>query len=231
MPASQTTGSRPRRSALASDSRSVTGRGGASAQRPRRRRGRDRGRAALRCRTAATDADSHVERRRSRLSRRPRVDDDWSTHSDRVTRLRTRCCSSSRRSSDEIRRSAWGPATWPGPARCRWARRRAADMSSRSSATRRWTTVSCPPPTYQIVSPTYFETIDVPVVAGRPFDNRDNRGSAAVCMVNEAFVRKHLGGRSPIGMRIAVPLESQPQSAARRARDCRRRTASQGASG
>ncbi len=45
-----------------------------TAQRPCRRRGRDRGRAALRCRTAATDADQRRERR-SRLPRRSRVDD------------------------------------------------------------------------------------------------------------------------------------------------------------
>ena len=66
---------------------------------------------------------------------------------------------------------------------------------------------------FQIVSPAYFETLDLPVLAGRPFSDRDNRGSAAVCIVNEAFVRKHLRGRSPIGMRVAVRPTAQPQSA------------------
>jgi putative ABC transport system permease protein len=57
---------------------------------------------------------------------------------------------------------------------------------------------------YQIVSPTYFGTLELPIVAGRAFDERDTRDSAPVCMVNEAFVRRHLGGRSPLGMRVAL---------------------------
>jgi putative ABC transport system permease protein len=67
---------------------------------------------------------------------------------------------------------------------------------------------------FQIVSPSYFATLDLPVVAGRPFTDRDTRGSVAVCVVNEAFVRKHLQGRSPIGVRVAVRPTAQPQSAA-----------------
>jgi putative ABC transport system permease protein len=57
---------------------------------------------------------------------------------------------------------------------------------------------------YQIVSPTYFRTLDLPVVAGRGFDERDTRDRVPVCIVNEAFVRGHLQGRSPIGLRVAV---------------------------
>jgi len=54
---------------------------------------------------------------------------------------------------------------------------------------------------YQVVSGSYFSTIDLPIVAGRAFDSRDRRDSAKVCIVNEAFART-LGGRSPIGMRV-----------------------------
>ena len=56
----------------------------------------------------------------------------------------------------------------------------------------------------QIVSATYFNTLDLPVVAGRAFDPRDTRTAVPVCMVSEAFVRSHLQGRSPIGARIAL---------------------------
>src|SRR6185503_7950094 len=52
---------------------------------------------------------------------------------------------------------------------------------------------------YQIVSPAYFRTLDLPVVAGRGFDDRDRRDGVPVCIVNEAFVRGYLHGRSPIG--------------------------------
>jgi putative ABC transport system permease protein len=65
---------------------------------------------------------------------------------------------------------------------------------------------------YQIVSPTYFTTLDLPVVAGRGFDDRDAPGSVQVCMVNEAFVRGYLQGRSPIGLRVAIRPTASAQA-------------------
>ncbi len=63
---------------------------------------------------------------------------------------------------------------------------------------------------YQVVSPGYFRTLDLPLVAGRGFDKRDTGDSTPVCIVNEAFVRGYLNGRSPIGMRVAVrPTSAQ----------------------
>jgi putative ABC transport system permease protein len=61
---------------------------------------------------------------------------------------------------------------------------------------------------YQIVSPTYFSTLDLPVVDGRAFTDADAADSTLVCIVNEAFVRRHLQGRSVIGQRIAVRAPS-----------------------
>jgi putative ABC transport system permease protein len=57
---------------------------------------------------------------------------------------------------------------------------------------------------YQIVSPAYFSTLEIPIVAGRAFDDRDVPGNVPVCIVNEAFVRDHLQGRSPVGVKIAI---------------------------
>ncbi|HVR42349.1 MAG TPA: ABC transporter permease [Thermoanaerobaculia bacterium] len=57
---------------------------------------------------------------------------------------------------------------------------------------------------YQIVSDGYFRALDLPIVAGRAFDARDRAGSLPVAIVNEAFVRKHLRGRSPAGSRISI---------------------------
>ncbi len=57
---------------------------------------------------------------------------------------------------------------------------------------------------YQIVSPAYLRTVGVPVVDGRAFDERDARDAPLVAMVNEAFVRRHLGGRSPIGTKLSL---------------------------
>lgn len=57
---------------------------------------------------------------------------------------------------------------------------------------------------YQIVSPSYLPALDVPLVAGRGFDDGDRADSVPVGIVNEAFVRTHLQGIPPIGARIAI---------------------------
>jgi len=55
---------------------------------------------------------------------------------------------------------------------------------------------------FQTADAGYFDTIDLPIVTGRGFTDRDTGDSPKVCIVNEAFVRRYLGGRDPIGMRI-----------------------------
>jgi putative ABC transport system permease protein len=60
------------------------------------------------------------------------------------------------------------------------------------------------PAQYQTVSPSYFQTVDLPIINGRGFANSDTAESLPVCIVNEAFVRGHLQGRNPIGMRVAL---------------------------
>jgi len=61
---------------------------------------------------------------------------------------------------------------------------------------------------YQIVSASYFNTLDLPIVTGRAFNDGDTAGGTLVCIVNEAFARRHLQGRSVIGGRIAVRAPS-----------------------
>jgi putative ABC transport system permease protein len=58
---------------------------------------------------------------------------------------------------------------------------------------------------YMLVSPGYLAALDVPVLAGRMFDERDSASATPVCLVSADFVRKHLNGRPPIGVRVAVP--------------------------
>jgi putative ABC transport system permease protein len=64
---------------------------------------------------------------------------------------------------------------------------------------------------FQIVSPAYFDTLDLPIVAGRAFTDRDTSKSPPVCIVNEGFARRHLRGRSPVGLQIAVRSAASPQ--------------------
>jgi putative ABC transport system permease protein len=67
-----------------------------------------------------------------------------------------------------------------------------------------------PSTSLQVVSPSYFSTLELPIVTGRAFDRRDTRTSPPVCIVNEAFARS-LGGRSPIGMRVSFKVAGSPQ--------------------
>ncbi len=50
------------------------------------------------------------------------------------------------------------------------------------------------------VSPDYFTTIGTKLLEGRAFADSDNRNSANVAIVDEAFVKKYLPGRDPIGV-------------------------------
>ncbi|MGE4082338.1 MAG: ADOP family duplicated permease [Vicinamibacterales bacterium] len=65
---------------------------------------------------------------------------------------------------------------------------------------------------YQVVSHSYFTTLDLPVVTGRAFTDRDTRQSPQVCIVNEAFVRRELGGRDPVGIRVALTPPNAPDA-------------------
>jgi putative ABC transport system permease protein len=64
---------------------------------------------------------------------------------------------------------------------------------------------------YQVISPSYFSTLDLPILAGRAFDRRDTRDGVPVCIVNEAFARS-FHDRSPIGQRVALRPASSPQA-------------------
>ena len=64
---------------------------------------------------------------------------------------------------------------------------------------------------YQVVSPTYFSTLDLPILEGRAFDRRDARDAVRVCIVNEAFARA-FQGRSPLGQRVALRPAGSPQA-------------------
>ncbi|HZL57067.1 MAG TPA: ABC transporter permease, partial [Bryobacteraceae bacterium] len=52
------------------------------------------------------------------------------------------------------------------------------------------------------VSPGYFETMGIPLLAGRDFDNRDIKKDAKIAIVNESFARHFFGGKSAIGRHL-----------------------------
>ena len=62
---------------------------------------------------------------------------------------------------------------------------------------------------YQIVGPSYFRLLGVPV-AGRSFTDADATDAPQVCIVDEAFVARYLKGRTPIGTRLRVNAMAVP---------------------
>ena len=52
------------------------------------------------------------------------------------------------------------------------------------------------------VTPGYFETLRMPLLAGRTFRNTDTKTSAPAVIVNEAFAKRYLSGRDPVGQFI-----------------------------
>ncbi len=63
---------------------------------------------------------------------------------------------------------------------------------------------------FQTVGPRYFETMGARLTAGREFSKMDSPTSARVAVVNEAFARRHLSGRNPLGQRLAIEGHDEP---------------------
>ena len=52
------------------------------------------------------------------------------------------------------------------------------------------------------ITPGYFKTLRVPVLEGRPFDERDRTGAPAVCMVSARFAKQFWPNQSAIGHQV-----------------------------
>ena len=52
---------------------------------------------------------------------------------------------------------------------------------------------------YAIISPRYFATLQIPLVAGRDFRETDDTAAPTVAIVNEHFARKFWPGQDPVG--------------------------------
>jgi putative ABC transport system permease protein len=57
---------------------------------------------------------------------------------------------------------------------------------------------------YQHAGPSYFETLGIPILAGRTFTSADTATSPPVCIVTEGFVRRYLRDRPAVGTRLVV---------------------------
>jgi putative ABC transport system permease protein len=61
---------------------------------------------------------------------------------------------------------------------------------------------------YQFVMGDYFETLGVPIVAGRSFESADAASSGRVVIVNETLANRIWKGRNPIGQRVRPNLSA-----------------------
>ena len=59
-------------------------------------------------------------------------------------------------------------------------------------------------PHMQFVSPGFFQTLAIPVMLGRDFSDRDEKGAPQVAVVNERFAKRYFAGRSPVGLHVGM---------------------------
>ena len=59
---------------------------------------------------------------------------------------------------------------------------------------------------YRIISPDYLETLGIPLIRGRGFEDADGPRNAPVALVNEAMVRRFWPDRDPVGAHLRTPV-------------------------
>jgi putative ABC transport system permease protein len=63
---------------------------------------------------------------------------------------------------------------------------------------------SLPVADFRIVSPDYFETLHVPLFAGRAFTRADREGTPAVAIINRSAAKHFWGGQNPVNKRFSM---------------------------
>ena len=55
-----------------------------------------------------------------------------------------------------------------------------------------------------VIGPGFFETMQIPILAGRGIDERDQPGSPGVAVVSELFAKVNFGDENPIGQQVRL---------------------------
>ena len=66
-----------------------------------------------------------------------------------------------------------------------------------------------PPAFYDSVSPSYFSTMHIPLIAGRTFAETDKDGAPQVIVLSQSAARKFFPNDDPIGKRLTLPPSRQ----------------------
>jgi putative ABC transport system permease protein len=64
---------------------------------------------------------------------------------------------------------------------------------------------------YTIVSPQYFQALQIPLLKGRQFSDRDDKDAPAAIIINEALARRYWPDQEPVGQRLTVGFEKAPR--------------------
>ena len=62
-----------------------------------------------------------------------------------------------------------------------------------------------------VVSPEFFQTMQIPLLVGRGFTTADTEGSPLVVVINDAAARKYFPNQNPIGQRVGSSVENANQ--------------------
>jgi putative ABC transport system permease protein len=57
---------------------------------------------------------------------------------------------------------------------------------------------------YRVVTPRYFQSMGIPLLAGRDFSETDTKQSPNVVVINDEFARRHFGLENPLGHRLKL---------------------------
>ena len=76
-----------------------------------------------------------------------------------------------------------------------------------------------PEAAFYVVTPGFFETMHMPLVRGRFFDEHDQRNSRPVMVISTAFARQFLRSEDPIGKRIEIGAGEGPTRAKYKTRE------------
>jgi macrolide transport system ATP-binding/permease protein len=68
-----------------------------------------------------------------------------------------------------------------------------------------------PNTSYALVGSTFFETMEIPILAGRPIDKRDGEGAPVAAVVNQVFAEKYFRGQNPVGRHFTMGGKANPE--------------------
>jgi len=63
---------------------------------------------------------------------------------------------------------------------------------------------------FRTVTPDYFATLRIPLVAGRIFTERDDEEAPGVAIIDEQLAKRAFAGADPIGRRLRIPVADLP---------------------